>query len=614
MKVTRLLAPLLVALPMAAGCVADDAIDSQEDFSKESEILTTYNGDLSLIGSYNELFDKAGDTPCVRYEDGAQHARVTEPTRDLSIDMVKKKEDLAQKLGVDLNMKARYATVSGNATVSLLNEYTSATNAVTYLLTARTDYVVRDQIKEGQSIVLTDAGKAALSQGPAEFYRQCGTHYIDAVRYGARFYLMITYKANSHSSKTQMDATLGIDGALMGSGDVKTRLERAANVAGVSVTIKGASNGFWLDSKPAAELVKTLASAQINENMFVAATQLYFSMVAQVENEYCLDSGDGSCKGATSPGYFARNERDAAVTGVQLGGYHNLANAQWEGSENPFQVIKDRVEVTRRFIRNWSELEIRMDNIYSDEIKPFLESAPKDKALFNIAPPGKALRTPMEVFEVAKTIEEQIYPPTGGVMGWYREDIQDRIVACMNKVNIDVTSSCTESDELFEGKDASGELEADDTKQWNELYKFFDDYHATKRILPLHVAYGTKAVTYGNAQGHCDYLAKQLNKTLSEQGSSNKVVYRLAKGVEVKSLAPVLGYGNVQWTDSDIPHATWFSPGNGMGICSPDYPYYQNEPASTFAGSGCAVNDYWDDDLIPICVPASGPIPLMAPQ
>ena len=605
---------MVAACLLASGCLVEDGAESQDEAVTESDIVTTYNGDLSLLGSYNELFDKAADTQCVRYENGGEHARVAEPSRDLSIELVKKKEELAQKLGVDLNMKTRYAMVGGNAAIGLVNEYTSATNAVTFLLSARSDYVVRDVIKEGQSIVLTQEGKDALAEGPGEFSRRCGTHYVDAVRYGARFYLLITYQASSHESKTKMDANLGIDGGLAGSGDIKSRLERAAKTDGVNVTIKAASNGFWLDSKPAAEVVKALESASVDQNLFAAASQLYFAMTKEVENEFCMDAGQAQCRDGVSPGYFARSQRDAAVTGVQLGAYHTLKNATWESPENPFEIIKGRVEAAKRFVRNYSELEVRMDNIYNDEIRPFLESAPKDKAMFNIAPPGKPLRTPTEVFNVAMDIDELIYPPTGGVMGWLRKDIHDRIVACLDKVNVDIIASCTSDDELQAGTEDPGrELEADETKAWNELYAFFEDYHNNKRILPLHVTFNDNAVTFKRAQEHCDSLASKLNKELAENGSSNKIVYRLARGSEIKALAPVLSHGNVQWTDADIQHATWYNPNNGNS-CSPDYPYYKNEPAGSTATYGCALNDWWDDDLVTICVPASGPIPLMDPQ
>lgn len=616
MKATRLAAPLLLTLGLSAGCAADESEpDSQEGNIRAGSIVTTYNGDLGLLGSYNELFDNGNDTPCVKYEDGGDHARVSEPTRDLSIEHIKQKEDLAQKLGIDLNMKARFATVSGNAALNLLHEYSSASNSVTYLLSGSVDYLVRDKVAEGRSVVLTDAGRAALDQGPAEFYRTCGTHYVDAVRYGARFYLLITYKATNHASKVQMDASLGIDGAVTGSGDVKSRLERTASLDGVSVTVKAASNGFWLDREPAAAVIKAMQSADVDQNLFGAATELYFEMTKAVENEYCLDSGQGTCEGGVeSPGYFARNSRDASVTGVQLGDYHTLVNANTTGEENPFQVIKERVETTRRFIRNWSELEVRMDNIYADEIRPFLESSQKDKAMFNIAPPGKPLRTPDEVYAVAKELDEMIYPPTAGVMGWYREDIHDRIVGCMDKVNVDIMASCTEDDVTVDGTDLGRELEADETKEWAELYAFFEDYHNTKRILPLHVSSASYEVTYDDAEDQCERLAGELNETLSAQGSTNKVVYRLAQGAEVYALAPVLGYGNIAWNDSDIEHATWFTPGNGLGECGNDFPYFQNEPASEASSFGCSTNDWWDDDLIAICVPASGPTPIMAPQ
>ena len=48
----------------------------------------------------------------------------------------------------------------------------------------------------------------------------------------------------------QVPLGLGVDGSVAGSGDVKTRLESTANMAGVQVTVKAASSGFVLDGKP----------------------------------------------------------------------------------------------------------------------------------------------------------------------------------------------------------------------------------------------------------------------------------------------------------------------------------------------------------------------------
>ena len=33
--------------------------------------------------------------------------------------------------------------------------------------------------------------------------------------------------------------------------------------------------------------------------------------------------------------------------------------------------------------------------------------------------------------------------------GWLREDIHDHIVSCLDKVNVDIASSCTQGDEFF---------------------------------------------------------------------------------------------------------------------------------------------------------------------
>ena len=106
----------LLLAASALGCAGDDeTAAAQVGYDSENDIRVTYNGDLSLMGSYHELFDRSADTPCVKYTDGERHARVSEPSRHLAIEMVTEKEDLARKLGIDLNLKARYATISGNA-------------------------------------------------------------------------------------------------------------------------------------------------------------------------------------------------------------------------------------------------------------------------------------------------------------------------------------------------------------------------------------------------------------------------------------------------------------------------------------------------------------------
>ncbi len=598
------------ALCLALGACGGDDVASVEDFSRENDIRVTYNGDVALLGSYNELFDKSGDTACVAYEDGEMRARVSEPTRNLTIELVQQKEELARKLGVDLNVKARYAAIGGNAAVNLLDEFSNSENSVTFLLSASADYMVRDVAGNEHSLVLTDKGLDALDGGAASFARKCGTHYVGGVRYGARFYLLINFKAQDHMAKTQMEASLGVDGSIAGSGDIKSRLEQTAKMAGVQVTVKTASSGFWLGSAPSAELVKALETLKVDASLFGAATDLYFGMTKAVENEYCLDSGSGDCNGAPSPGYFARTRRDTSVTGVQLASYHGLANAPVE--HETFALLKDRVDVINRFVRNYSEIHLRMDSIYLDEVKPFLDAPTHLKALYNVAPPGKALDTPEQVYQVAKELDELIFPPTGGVMGWLREDVHDRIVQCLEKVNVDITASCTAGDEPVAGVAGGKELDADETKAWNELYAFFATYHEQKRILPVQVAVGQWPVTYAKAQAHCDQLATNLNRELAKQGSSKTVVYRLATRDEVRFLAPSLSHANIKWTNADVLNATWYSP-VGANPCGTDHPYFQSRPTGT-AAYGCAVNDWWDDDLITLCVPSSGPMPLMAPQ
>jgi hypothetical protein len=609
--ISRLLLAAMVTLGMV-GCASEDEPVAVEEFQSENDVRPTYNGDLKLLGSYHELFDKSGATTCVQYEDGGQYARVGEPSRNLSIELVREKEELARKLGVDLNVKARYAAIGGNAAVNLLDEFSNSANSITFLLSAQADYLVRNEAGNGRSLVLSPKGLAALNKGAATFAQKCGTHYASGVRYGARFYLLINYKAMDHMAKTQMEASLGVDGSIAGSGDVKTRLETTAKMSGVQVTVKAASSGFWLEGQPSAEVIKAMESANVDANLFAAASQLYMGMIKSVERDYCLDAGQGTCNGQASPGYFARTRRDTNVTGVQLAGYQGLSNATANGKNSALAKVQQRVEVVNRFIRAYSEIQVRMDNIYFDEVKPFLDATPQQKALYNVAPPGKPLATPEAVYAVAQDLDERIFPPTGGVMGTLREEVSDRISECLDKVAVDITASCTAGDKAIAGVSTKKELEAEQTLAWNELYAFFDAYHATQRILPLQLAVGEWPITSKSAQTACDAVANKLNTALGQKGSTTKIVYRLATKDEVRWLAPFLSHGNVSWSSADLPNATWYTP-VGSNPCGSDYPYFQNQPSGAPI-FGCSTNDWWDEDLVTLCVPSSGPVPLVAPQ
>jgi hypothetical protein len=605
MKMRHALAVLGLAACFVGCGDADEGV--LESFAVENEILTTFNGDLALLGSYHEIFDSSADTVCARYQDGGKYARVTEPARELNLDYVRSKEELAQKVGVDLGVKARYGIVKGNGAVGVVNAYSNASDSATYLLSAQADYVVRDAESEGAAVVLSKDGLAALAEGPATFARRCGTHYASAVRYGARFYMLITFKATDHMTHTQMNASLGLDGATGAAGDLKTRLEKTSKMAGVNVTVSASSSGFWLDGKPANEIVQAISSGSIDK-VLPAATQLYFAMSDAVQNEYCLDAGEGVCKGGQkSPGYFQRSKRDVSVTGVQLGAYASLSNA---GSPGTFTKIKERTDRVRRFLAAYSELEVDMDGIYRDEIEPFMNASEAQKAYYNVAPPGQPLRSPAEVYQVAKQIRDLVYPPTAGVMGSLRQKVLGRIGSCLDSVGIDITTSCTAKDTKI-SSGLKGELEAEQTVEWNQLRAQLDDFVTSKRIVPLDVVAVSWAIAQGGAPYQCDLLAEKLNYELKKLGSSTKVVYRLAKADEVKWLAPVLGYGSISWTSASIAHATWYQPPSGQNPCGgDDQPFYRNEPGGAF-GYACAIDDWWDDDLVPVCVPASGPIPVM---
>ena len=128
----------LSALVVAA-CGSEPPVESQADYVSENEINVSYNGDLTLLGSYNELSDKSPGNVCVKHEDDVKRAKISEPNRKYDIEYVSSKEDLASKLGVDLSVQGRYGIASGNIAANLVSEYSNASNTRNFLVKAHAD-------------------------------------------------------------------------------------------------------------------------------------------------------------------------------------------------------------------------------------------------------------------------------------------------------------------------------------------------------------------------------------------------------------------------------------------------------------------------------------------
>lgn len=617
----------------AAGCAKDtdpDPLPPDPDFVGEGggapagggadqptgngDILPTKNSNAFLLSGYHTLFDKTTNTPCVvpLDEPGVAAFTVGNVSETFQLAYVTSREELARELGIDIGLKVRYGPIAGEGALNFVNTFSSTSRSVTFLLEATQEYTVINR----RGVLLTDDAVEGLGEGANSFTRTCGTNYVNGVRYGASLLLLITYKATTEESAMSMRAALGVDASAAASpvsGDIKMRLEQASMLEGVTVIVKAASEGMFLDPGQTG-LVEGLIGSSIDNGLFDQVDAIRSTMAESVQRDACRDAGVGECDGEPAPGYFANTHRDARATGVYLGFYDSLPNAKWEGEVNPFQQVRDRVSHVERFVRDYTEIQIRYEDIFFNEVKPFQDASPAQKTLYNIAPPGEPVRTSAELMDIAMELDDMFYPPQGSVVGWKMGEVIDRIQDCWDQASIDLFTSCTANDEPYAPAGEAlpeGELEPEQTQQWNELYDLIGQYNDNFRILPISARAGTEAVIFPDAAAHCASLE-----------SDAEIQYRLATRQELALIAPFIGFGNVDWSGAFQPHATWYTP-NAANACPVDkpFPLYVNEPQEPESDFRCIEEidaswwEFWADDewhAVPICVPSTGPIPVVA--
>lgn len=614
----------------AAGCIVEgDEVGSAEPGLDDTEsspagggsdqptgngdILATKNGNAFLLSGYHTLFDKTTSGSCVEAADepGVAPYTVGNVSEAFQLSYVTSREQLAEELGIDLGLQVRYGAVNAEGALGFVNRFSQTSRSVSFLLKATQEYTVTNR----RAARLTDEAKGRLNTGANSFTRACGTSYINGVRYGAGLMLLITYRAVSAESAMALKASLGVEAAAQASpvsGDLQVRLEKAASIDGVTVNIKALSEGVFLDDGDSG-LVDGLVVSSVDSSLFEQVDEIRNTMASSVHLDACRDAGLPDCGGEAGPGYPANTHRNARATGVSLGFYDSLPNATWTGQANPFQQVRDRLSHVDRFVRDYTEIQNRLEEIYYNEIKPFVDASPADKALYNVVPPGRPFRTPAGLMELAMQLDEEIYPLNGSVVGWKMGEVMDRIQDCWDQASIDLFTSCTAGDMPYAANGEplpEGELSAVQTQRWNELYAIIGDYNRNTRILPLSARAGTAAVTFPEAAEQCANLSSGLD-----------IEYRLATRDEVQLLAPFVGFGNVDWSDAMMPHATWYTPdaANSCPTNTP-FPLYANQPQETGEDFQCIQEvdaswwQFWAEDefhVVPVCVPATGAVPVL---
>lgn len=614
------------------GCDTDGAgpVDDATDVGgkgdvpvSDQQIVPTTNNNLSLLFGWDYLHDSATANRCVKSnEETAMGTPMQVGERQGTFDLrfVSDRSELATELGLDLAMQATYSGVGANGKLNMLNKFSKTSTNLSYLLKIRREYVVRHR----HEMLLSDAGLTALDEGVDKFLDVCGTHYARGMRYGAELYVMITYKAASQQTATELKAELGIEtgdkipGAEV-NGSVAAKLASSANKSGVSVDVSVAAQGFTINRDQVdGDMIASILGEGVNENMFMTLDNLYGAMQESVEKDVCRDTGSDECWSASDKssagcggdgqdacGYYYNNSRGAIANGVAASQYTSLPN--WESEhddamEAAFETIQDNED----YMRSLGELLERMSDVYLNEIRPFRKASNTKKAEYAIPVGRKAKvdvddqgfipRTVTELVDVADVWEYEFLPATaaGGSsqIGVTYERIEKEFKDCFQGTSGDLTDVCGSGDidELLE------------SEVWMEAEQMLERYDDTGRVLPVNTKHERDAlVYYGDAVSRCE--------DTNFGTESDPIHGRLPTKAEAEYLAPMVGYGNIDWGGSDIRHAIWYQGSKDDGCTDDDYARVMiADPSQDKVMFNCVPVNFWGNEIMPLCVPPEGPV------
>ena len=624
-------AALVAAIFLPLACSTEDELldeDLDGDVGKgdvpvsDDQLINTTNNTLELLFGWDYLHDAATASRCVQTQARASNgpdAKVGERQGTFDLEFVSDRSELATELGLDLAMQAEYSGVGVDAKMNLVNKFAKTSTSVSYLVKIQREYIVRHR----HPLELSEIGAGSLRRGMSKFLSDCGTHYVRGMRYAAELYVMITYNAASQRVATELKAELGIDPGVKipgveVKGDLAAKLAHTATREGVSVDVSVAAQGFVIDRDEVdSTAISRLLGQGVNEKMFETLDQLYGAMQTSVERDVCRDTGSDACwpaadkaaaecggPGQAACGYYFNNSRNAIANGVSASMYTSLPN--WdESTDDDFELAMERIQDNEDYLRTMGEMLERIARVYVDEIKPFRNASQSKKAAYNL-PVGTRAKldeddAPYVPSSVADLVElsdrwEQEFLPssmagTGSQVGLTYERVEQAFKDCWQRTAVDLQRPC--GPETFDQLHQSG--------LWQFTEDMLDEYASTGRVLPIAYAHdGDALIWYSWAQSFCE---KQNFGT-----PSAPVWGRLPTKVEAEYLAPLVGFGSLDWSDADRRHSIWFEGSEMDGCIEGSARVLQRPPSASKASFVCVEVNALGNEILPVCVPAHGPI------
>ncbi len=118
---------------------------------------------------------------------------------------------LVEAMGFSASLAARYSVAKASSSFSRLTTKCTTKNSITICLSCDVRFGLDGPAKTGNDLTLTDAAKAELAKGKANFASIYGTHYVDTAEKGARVVLVFTCAATSERAFSAITKKFELD-------------------------------------------------------------------------------------------------------------------------------------------------------------------------------------------------------------------------------------------------------------------------------------------------------------------------------------------------------------------------------------------------------------------
>jgi hypothetical protein len=266
-----------------------------------------------------------------------------------------------------------------------------------------------------------------------------------------------------------------------------------------------------------------------------------------------------------------------------LGRYNSTQGAPAESAS--FDYINTQRQAVELFVRDINRIRLQTRSVYYDELRPFLDAPPQERALYNISSPDGVIRDMGELIELVESWDALFHPSEEQMWGSIDRDLTGLIAECWDTAALNLDHQCILAnqsvDSLPECQNALAELER---------------YEDTSRLMRLDAVVLPEAIMFDDVL----YMGSSAVEACAELG----VGYRLPTRSEVQLLDLLILSGPVPWSPDD-PNEVWY--GDTID-CDANYmdvnPVYRASPqGGEFLCTGRTAS------RATICVPSSGPVP-----